>query len=157
VTRVGDAAAFQLAELKALVQLVVNAILFTTSSTEPWRIVRPAGQSALARGGWGKGKKQRALQLRKTRSQEDAFHLPGRIPIALVRKLRETQDHGDGQMFVRFMVRGHWRRANPAWDDQRLRWIEPYWKGPDMATIVEREYVLKGSGRAPGDTKGTGQ
>jgi len=24
-----------------------------------------------------------------------------------------------------------------------LRWIEPYWKGPELAAIVEREYKLK--------------
>jgi hypothetical protein len=40
-------------------------------------------------------------------------------------------------------VRGHWRRANPIWQDQRVRWIEPYWKGPDLAAIVEKEYRLK--------------
>lgn len=42
----------------------------------------------------------------------------------------------------RFMVRGHWRRANSNWKDQRMRWIEPYWKGPDLATIIERQYQL---------------
>ena len=31
------------------------------------------------------------------------------------------------------MVRGHWRRAAPGWKDQRVRWIGPYWKGPDIA------------------------
>jgi hypothetical protein len=41
------------------------------------------------------------------------------------------------------MVRGHWRRANPSWKEQALRWIEPYWKGPDMAATIERTYRLK--------------
>jgi hypothetical protein len=40
------------------------------------------------------------------------------------------------------MVRGHWRRAPEGWKDQRMRWIEPYWKGPDLAAIVERAYKL---------------
>jgi hypothetical protein len=43
------------------------------------------------------------------------------------------------------MVRGHWRRAAKSWTDQRLRWIEPYWKGPDVAAIIERAYRLKGA------------
>jgi len=41
------------------------------------------------------------------------------------------------------MVRGHWRRPQKGWTDQSLRWIEPYWKGPDMATVIERAYTLK--------------
>ena len=44
---------------------------------------------------------------------------------------------------ARFMVRGHWRRANPSRTDQRQRWIEPYWKGPEIATVIEREYRLR--------------
>ena len=81
---------------------------------------------------------------RRTRvSSEAVLHLPGRIPIAYVAQLREANRKGDEPMYARFRVRGHWRRAQPDWTDQRVRWIEPYWKGPDMATIVEREYVLK--------------
>ena len=41
------------------------------------------------------------------------------------------------------MVRGHWRRAAPGWHDQRVRWIAPHWKGPDIGTIIERTYKLK--------------
>jgi hypothetical protein len=38
---------------------------------------------------------------------------------------------------------GHWRRAAPGWADQRMRSIQPYWKGPDIAAIIERTYKLK--------------
>ena len=40
------------------------------------------------------------------------------------------------------LLRGHWRRPNSRWKDQALRWIEPYWRGPSLASIVEREYRL---------------
>ncbi|MBI4604124.1 MAG: hypothetical protein HY721_19375 [Planctomycetes bacterium] len=43
----------------------------------------------------------------------------------------------------RFLVRGHWRRANPDWKDQRIRWIEPYWKGSDIARVIEKQYLLR--------------
>jgi hypothetical protein len=43
----------------------------------------------------------------------------------------------------RFMVRGHWRRAAVTWKDQRPRWIKPYWKGPEIAAVIERAYRLK--------------
>jgi len=29
------------------------------------------------------------------------------------------------------------------WTHHRLRWIEPYWKGPDMAAIIEHAYRLE--------------
>jgi hypothetical protein len=41
------------------------------------------------------------------------------------------------------MIRGHWRRAAPGWTDQRVGWINPFWKGPDMTAVAERAYRLK--------------
>jgi hypothetical protein len=41
------------------------------------------------------------------------------------------------------MIRGHWRRAAPGWTDQRVGWINPFWKGPDMTAVAERGYRLK--------------
>ena len=48
-----------------------------------------------------------------------------------------------GELLARFMVRGHSRRAARGWRDQRLRWIEPYWKGPELPMIIEKEYKLE--------------
>jgi hypothetical protein len=47
------------------------------------------------------------------------------------------------QILRRFMVRGHWRRPASNWKDRSIRWIRPYWKGPNMAAIIERTYTLK--------------
>jgi hypothetical protein len=41
------------------------------------------------------------------------------------------------------MVWGHWRRAPDTWRDRAARWIAPYWKGPPLGDIVERDYALK--------------
>jgi hypothetical protein len=41
------------------------------------------------------------------------------------------------------MVHGHWRRPARSWTEQRLHWIEPYWKGPNLAAIIEKQYRLK--------------
>jgi len=61
-----------------------------------------------------------------------------------VRKLQELERVSGGRSILhRFMVRGHWRRAAASWKDQRIRWIEPYWKGPDIAAVIERTYKLK--------------
>jgi len=108
-------------------------------SQSPARGLRTSGRHA------GAGRQariaRRAEELRKRYSDEDVFYLPGRIPISQLRLL-ETHGRG-GELLARFMVRGHWRRAARGWQDQRVRWIEPYWKGPDLAAIIEKEYKLK--------------
>ena len=135
------AGTFLAPEMKKLVHLTVNAILYSTSrllepvtvSPEGWR--RPGGRA----GRHGPGRRST-----KTYSDEDVFHLPGTIDIGTLKRLRDLERTGDGrQVLRRFMVRGHWRRPGPTWKDQRLRWIEPYWKGPDMGMIIERDYRLR--------------
>lgn len=130
-------------ELKKLVHIVVNAILYTTSAhLAPIILQSPAKLRPLT-------KKQRKLARKgeailRRYSSEDVFYLPGHIDISRLRRLQSlARNDPGGTLMTRFMVRGHWRRANPTWEDRRLRWIEPYWKGPDLATVIEREYRLK--------------
>jgi hypothetical protein len=145
---------FSSKELRQLVQLVINATLYATSSPS-WDVIGSpiAKVQRRARSGDDKKKraaKHRATALRSTHSGEDVWHLPGKIPISHVRALRELQRGDDGgALFARFMVRGHWRRALTTWADQRARWIEPYWKGPELGAIVEKEYRLKGESKEP--------
>lgn len=136
-------------ELKKLVHLVINAILFATSAhLEP--ILLSSKLRRLEQTMTGKGQRKReplARQiagLRGACSSEDVYHLPGHIEISKIKRLRELPRTESGRSLMkRFMVRGHWRRPNPDWQDQRLRWIEPYWKGPEIAAAIEREYRLK--------------
>jgi hypothetical protein len=75
--------------------------------------------------------------------RDSVYYLPGKIEISHLRKLRQVARGPSGRALMhRFMVRGHWRRPNPNWKNQSLRWIEPYWRGPSLATIIEREYRL---------------
>lgn len=48
---------------------------------------------------------------------------------------------------VRFVVRGHWRNqaCGVGMQTRKLMWIEPYWKGPQEAAILQRPHVV-GSG-----------
>jgi hypothetical protein len=140
---------FRSEEMRSLVHLVVNAILYATSASDSWPLV-PSPATLVktkARGLGGKRKARaatRAAELRKDHSSEDVFFLPGKISISQLRALRSIEaSSAGGELFARFMVRGHWRRPPASWSEQHLRWIEPYWKGPDMATIIEREYRLK--------------
>lgn len=139
---------FAAAELRQLVQLVINAILFAASSPT-WPVIASPLKKAERRKSRGDAKEQartrrRIESLRSDHTGEDVWHLPGRIPISQVRALRELQRGSDGgALFARFMVRGHWRRAPETWRDRSPRWIEPYWKGPELGDIVERQYHMK--------------
>lgn len=117
---------------RGLLRLVLNAILYATSADVSLEVrtvaprKRPTGAGAAPP------------------SSDSVFFLPGKIDIRSVRQLRELARAPDGdELIARFMVRGHWRRPAKKWTDQRLRWIEPYWKGPDMAAVIEKAYRLK--------------
>jgi len=53
-----------------------------------------------------------------------------------------------GKVSVRFMVRGHWHTF---WTGsnrfgtkkQILKWVAPYWKGPETADVVHGTYIVK--------------
>ena len=124
---------FAAPETRALVHQVVNAILYATSAgVEPVSKPPPSKPS------------EGPTHATRPHTGEEVYHLPGRIDIKQVRQWQEVERSRQGsQLMNRFMVRCHWRRANPSWKDPRPRWIEPYWKGPDIATIVEREYRLR--------------
>lgn len=131
---------FLMPELKKLIHLAINATLYATSAdVEPIVLGSPERGAPLRRRGRKKGPTLEAVL-----SSEEVLYLPGRIPVSHVKYYRDLARNAEGRTIMkRFMVRGHWRRANPNWSDQRLRWIEPYWKGPDMGTVIEREYRLK--------------
>ncbi|HKO46518.1 MAG TPA: hypothetical protein VJV79_02270 [Polyangiaceae bacterium] len=120
---------FRDVEMGKLLSLVVNAVLYTTSADyrKEWREPAPP---ALAH--------NRAIL-----SGDGVYYLPGRIPIGPKQATETEGGTKTGTTIVkRFWVRGHWRRPHSSWQDQRVRWIAPYLKGPDVAAIVEREYAL---------------
>jgi hypothetical protein len=51
---------------------------------------------------------------------------------------RSDTDRKGWELAQRFMVRGHWRRqaCGPGMKERRLKWIAPYWKGPESATAA---------------------
>jgi hypothetical protein len=116
---------------RALLRLVLNAILYATSAgVAPEVRTVPRKRSPRSSG--------------SPPESDKVFFLPGKIDIRRVRQLQELQRAPNGgALFARFMVRGHWRRPAKNWTEQRLRWIEPYWKGPDMATVIEKAYRLR--------------
>ncbi len=123
--------------MRKMVHQVINAILYTTSAdvaTETKAAPLISGQQQ--KSGTGSDDVEFLSSL-------EVIYLPGKIDISHVEKMRTVEkSKSGGKLMVKFMVRGHWRRANPKWKDQRPRWISPYWKGPDLATVIERQYRL---------------
>lgn len=120
--------------LRALLRVTINAILYATSAgIQPEARRSPTEDVHTGRGGMPVGY-----------SSDEVYFLPGAIEISQLRRLQELHRIPEGRTITRrFMVRGHWRRAPANAADQRMRWVRPYWKGPDMATIIERTYKLK--------------
>lgn len=54
---------------------------------------------------------------------------------------------GKRTLSVRFTVRGHWRHqaCGPGLKDHVLRFIKPYNKGPEMADLISKPYLVKNS------------
>lgn len=116
-----------------LARLVVNAMLFATS----------CGVEPVVRGGSKRPSPTRKASGR-TYTSEEVYFLPGAIDIQQAQAIETLSRLGEGREALRrSMVRGHWRRAAKNWADQRPRWIAPYWKGPDMAAVIERAYRLR--------------
>lgn len=127
---------FREPEVAELVHLLINAVLYTTSHafrSEERAPPEPRGESTDLLTG------------------ETVFYLPGKIQIRHDTAPDGRADRKSPERVItkRFWVRGHWRRPNPSWEDQRLRWIAPYLKGPEMAVVVERAYAV--GGKAPAD------
>jgi len=120
--------------LRGLLHIILNAILYATSATVELELRRKPDE------------RERTLWPETTPlvfSSENVDFLPAKIEISRVRNFQKLERVSSGrQILHRFMVRGHWRRAPAKWKDQRIRWIEPYWKGPDIAAVIEREYRL---------------
>lgn len=129
-------AAVQSNPLRGLLQVALNAVLYATSSgVESSLREAPAQTTSRPR---LRGGPPVIL------SSEAVYFLPGAIEISQVRHLQQLERDAEGrQVLRRFMVRGHWRRARAGAKEQRLGWVRPHWKGPDMATVIERTYKLK--------------
>jgi hypothetical protein len=104
---------------RAVLYVVVSAILYATSANVRWPIA-PSPISALrarvAAGGPAKRARvaHRAQELAKEYSGENVFFLPGRIPISQLRALQHVEREPTGEILMaRSLVRGHWRSSSP--------------------------------------------
>lgn len=134
----------------ALFRLILNAVLYLGSS-DPDIALRLSGrEAALKEAAAMKShvKAKKARQEARKESELDYTSVGESVQPIYVRKGDASGDtsHPGGfrEYAVRFLVRGHWRNqpCGPALADRRLTWIKPYYKGPEMAAIVNRPYVV---------------
>jgi len=96
-----------------------------------------------------RGKKGRARRDLKRRIEDSGrvFRLGHYIHIPQGSE-GEKRAHQGGHVNVRFLVRGHWHTywtGSNRFGNRRqvLKWLKPYWKGPETADTVHGTYVVK--------------
>ena len=132
----GEQATLPWRPLPGLVHVALNAVLYATS----------AGVAPEVRPGTPPPRKRPSSINHDAPvfSSEEVYYLPGDIEISRLRQLQSLERVPSGrQQLHRFMVRGHWRRPAANYKDQNLHWIKPYWKGPDLAAVIEKTYKMK--------------
>lgn len=67
------------------------------------------------------------------------------VPTVVQDKNRPELGASRRKLFIRFTVRGHWRNqaCGPGWQNRELRFIKPYNKGPEMAELVNKPYIVR--------------
>ena len=132
-------------------RIVLNAILYLGSndpsvvqhlSPHPKLLARLEAVKSSAKRKEGKSKIKCSSQLDFAEVGADT------IPI-IVQKPNSSATDGTQQSLIqlakRFIVRGHWRNQphGSQLSERKLIWIKPYYKGPEMADLVNRPYVVK--------------
>lgn len=130
-------------------RVILNAALYI-SSADAELDQRPPDQEAL------KQEIDRIpSRVRRQELKQEARHasrLPyivvgASIPAAESLEAVPTSSPEKRTLSVRFTVRGHWRHqaCGPGLQERVLRFIKPYNKGPEMAALINKPYLVKQS------------
>lgn len=132
-------------------RIVVNTILYLASS-DPDISLRASPVEALsvrAAATLNRYKKHELLEEASRYSALDGAIAGANVAPIIVapRCAVVSAKHGAAQTRPnkRIIVRGHWRNQayGEGMADRKLIWIQPYWKGPEMAELVGRPYVVR--------------
>ena len=121
-----------------IIRLIVNSVLYISAPSCMKTVLLPPDQVL----GISNGERKR---LRSER--------PGNVTITVCGTRRigsESDNHVTGRPLTkRVQVAGHWRlQPRGPRDDPEKQWvdlirIEPFWRGPDFAEQVDKQYVVK--------------
>ena len=133
-----------------LFRLILNAILYL-GSNEAEIVQKLSGREAAlleVNTIRSKAKAKKAKQEAQKESVLDYAAVGNSVQPIYVRKGGESGGSAALNSFrdfaIRFLVRGHWRNqaCGPQMSERRIIWIKPYFKGPNMAELVNRPYVV---------------
>lgn len=127
--------------------LAANIILYTTNRSAD---VVPHNQATLDKilkqvNKHQKGsKKGRRAQKKLQEAKKISIHIIGGGFKPKDGRMLEYQKT-DRVVSVRHLVRGHWKMQayGPERKESKHIFVEPYWRGPELAEMVERDYVLR--------------
>lgn len=134
----------------ALFRLVLNAVLYLASNDTDI-INRLSGRTAAeieAATIKSHTKAKKARQEARKESELDYASVGESAKPIYIRKDGELEPSlpigGFREYAARFLVRGHWRlqACGSARTERRLTWIKPHYKGPEMAQLVNRPYIV---------------
>ena len=135
----------------AFYRTILNAILYVSSAEADQhaelspRAAMHARAAAIASG----PKRKRAREEARRWSALDYIDVGtsvGPIRVGPDSDKGMTESMGGGSHpKVRFIVRGHWRHQahGPGRELRRLVWIRPFYKGPEMAALVNKPYLVE--------------
>ncbi len=136
----------------ALFRLVLNSVLYL-SSNDPDIITRVSGREMAithANSIKSKLKSKKTKQLAKKESALNFQSVGENVhPIYITKRglldSSTNQPANFSDYAVRFIVRGHWRNQPFGLNltERKLIFIKPYYKGPEMAELVNNPYVVK--------------
>jgi hypothetical protein len=129
-------------------RIILNAALYISSADAELEH-RPSDQETL------KEQIERIASRVKRQELKQAARHASRLPYIVVgasipavesfEAIPSSAPEGKRTLSVRFTVRGHWRHqaCGPGLKDHVLRFIKPYNKGPEMAALINKPYLVK--------------
>ena len=129
---------------------VLNAILYVSSSEADIReALSPRAKILVAAEEVASRPKRKALLGQAARNSEFDYSQVGdsveAIDVSWGPKTSMPGTGSGSKPAIRFVVRGHWKRQpfGPGASQRRLHWIKPYFKGPEVAALVNKPYAVK--------------
>lgn len=128
-------------------RIILNAALYI-SSADAELVHRPPDQETV------KQEIERIPSRVKRQELKQAARHASRLPYIVVgasipeaEAIPTSAPEAKRTLSVRFTVRGHWRHqaCGPGLKDHVLRFIRPYTKGPEMADLINKPYLVKKS------------
>lgn len=117
-------------------RIVANSLLYLASSNPDTEVGVPVEKSSEA-----KTKSPREIRRLTASTSSLQYIVVGRNTTSYASEIQS----GARAQEQRFKVRGHWRNQahGPAMGLRKFIHIEPYWKGPDAADVINKPYVVR--------------